>query len=216
MIHIHIYRHIIHFFFLEIRSFDFQSCRIFMFLRGGLVRKTFQTIGHLETSSYKGSNPPCYGGLRFSGSNVKLAFAKVFFCVRNEDLSRGPKRFQGSVRMLGDGGGSDGNRGNNADSKKLMIRMKEAKSAEEFVNVLDRTLDGPIFDHFLASASYHRLATWKRNGKLLAGDKTKLLLDRLNHRVKGVVAKDELDAQACANVLWGIAHLSDALINALD
>lgn len=187
-----------------------------MFLRGGLVRKTFQTIGHLETSSYKGSNPPCYGGLRFSGSNVKLAFAKVFFCVKNEDLSRGLKRFQGSVRMLGDGGGSDGNRGKNADSKKLMIRMKEAKSAEEFVNVLDRTLDGPIFDHFLASASYHRLATWKRNGKLLAGDKTKLLLDRLNHRVKGVVAKDELDAQACANVLWSIAHLSDALINALD
>ena len=184
-----------------------------MFLRGGLVRKTFQTIGHLETSSYKGSNPPCNGGLRFSGSNVKLAFAKAFFCVKNEDLSRGLKRFQGSVRMLGDGGGSDGNRGKNADSKKLMIRMKEAKSAEEFVNVLDRTLDGPIFDHFLASA---RLATWKRNGKLLAGDKTKLLLDRLNHRVKGVVAKDELDAQGCANVLWSIAHLSDALINALD
>ena len=76
--------------------------------------------------------------------------------------------------MLGDGGGSDGNRGKNADSKKLMIRMKEAKSAEAFVNVLDRTLDGPIFDHFLASASYHRLATWKRNGKLPAGEASRI------------------------------------------
>ena len=190
-----------------------------MFLRGGLVPKTFRRFGqgHLEvSSSYKGSNPPRYGGLRISGSNVKLALVKGVFCVQHEDLSRGLKRFQGSVRMLGDGGGSEGNRGKNADSKKLMIRMKEAKSAEEFVNVLDRTLDGPIFDHFLASASYHRLAMWKRKGKLLAGDKTKLLLDRLNHRVKGMVAKDELDAQACANVLWSIAHLSDALTNALD
>lgn len=164
-----------------------------MFLRGGLVRKTFQRIGqgHLETSSCWRSNPPCYGGLRFSGNNAKLTFVKGVFCVKNEGSSSGLKRFQGSVRMLG-GGAGDGNRGKNVEAKKLMIRMKEAKSAEEFVNVLDRTLDGPIFDHFLASAAYHRLAMWKRNGKLLAGDKTKLLLDRLNRRVKGMVAKDEL------------------------
>ena len=189
-----------------------------MFLRGGLVRKTFQRLGqvHLETLSYRRSNPSWYGGLRFSGNNVNLTSVKDVFCIKNEELSRGLKRFQGSVGMRGGGGGSDGNRRKNVDCKKLMIRMKEAKSAEEFVNVLDRTLDGPIFDHFLASASYHRLAFWKRNGKLLAGDKTKLLLDRLNHRVKGMVAKDELDAQACANVLWSIAHLSDALTNALD
>ena len=189
-----------------------------MILRGGLVRTTFRRIGqgHLETSSCWRSNPPWYGGLRFSGSNAKLTFVKGVFCVKNEDLSKGLKRFQGSVRMLGDGGGIDGNRGKHVDSKRLMMRMKEAKSAKEFVNVLDGTLDGPIFDHFLASASYHRLAMWKRNGKLLAGDKTKLLLDRLNRRVKGMVAEDKLDAQGCANVLWSVAHLSDVLINALD
>ncbi len=190
-----------------------------MILRGGLVRKTIRRIGqgHLETSlACWQSNPPWYGGLRFSGSNVKLTFVKGVFCVKNEDLSKGLKRFQGTVRMLGDGGGIDGNRGKHVEAKRLTVRMKEAKSAEEFVNVLEPAVDLPIFNYFHASASYHRLAMWKRRGELLAGDKTNHLLDRLNGRVKKMIAEDELNPQACANILWSVAHLSDALAHALD
>ena len=57
---------------------------------------------------------------------------------------------------------------------------------------------------------------WKRRGQLLAGRKTNLLVDRLNRRVKGIVAENKMNPQACANVLWSIAHLSDALTNTLD
>ena len=114
------------------------------------------------------------------------------------------------------GAGNGGNRGNKAEAKRLTVRIREAKSADELVNVLEETVDGPIFDYVLASVSYHRLAMWNRRGELLSGEKTKLLLDRLNRRVKGMAAEAELNPQACANVLWSIAHLSDALINALD
>ena len=56
------------------------------------------------------------------------------------------------------------------EAKRLTVRMKEAKSAEEFVNVLEPAVDLPIFNYFHASASYHRLAMWKRMGKLPAGE----------------------------------------------
>jgi len=114
------------------------------------------------------------------------------------------------------GGGNGRSRGKNVEAKRLTVRMKEAKSAEEFVNVLEPAVDLPIFNYFHASASYHRLAMWKRMGKLPAGDKTNLLLDRLNRRVKGMVAENKVNPQACANILWSVAHLSDALTKALD
>eukprot|EP00434_Breviolum_minutum_P041259 symbB.v1.2.036701.t1/scaffold5212.1/size29773/1 len=120
------------------------------------------------------------------------------------------------ARPGGGGGGNRGNPGKDLEAKRLTIRMKEAKSVEEFVNVVEQTVDGPVFDYFHASASYHRLVMWKRRGELFAVDKTNLLLDRLNCRVKKMIAEDKLNPQACANVLCSVAHLSDALNNALD
>ena len=158
-----------------------------------------------------------------SGLDVKMTFVKGVY-----DFSRGLRRSRrlrismqvkqrrGMKGVRPGGGGNGGNRGKKAEAMRLTVRIREAKSAEEFVNTLAEAVDGPILNYFHASAAYTRLVMWKRRGKLLVGDKTIFLQDRLNHRVKEMVAQDELNPQACANVLWSIAHLSDALTNALD
>ena len=162
----------------------------------------------------------CGGSNGSSGLDVKMTFVKGVGA--RDDFSRGVRRSRRlSKRAEAQGvrpgsGGNGGNRGKKAEAKRLTVSMREAKSAEEFVNVLEEAVDGPIFNYFHASAAYTRLTMWKRRGELLVGDKTTLLLDRLNHRVKEMVAEDELNPQACANVLWSIAHLSDVLTNALD
>ena len=161
-----------------------------------------------------------------SGLDVKMNFVKGVGA--RDEMSRGLGRSRrlrismqvqqrrGMKGVRPGGGGNGGNRGKKAEAKRLTVRIREAKSADELVNTLAEAVDGPIFNYFHASAAYTRLVMWKRRGKLLVGDKTIFLQDRLNHRVKEMVAKDELNPQACANVLWSIAHLSDALTNALD
>ena len=158
----------------------------------------------------------CGGSNGSSGLDVKMTFVKGVGA--RDDFSRGLRRsrrlrisMQGMKGVRSGGGGNGGNRGKKAEAMRLTVRIREAKSAEEFVNTLAEAVDGPIFNYFHASAAYTRLVMWKRRGELLVGDKTIFLQDRLNHRVKEMVAKDELNAQACANVLWSIAHLSDPL-----
>ena len=103
-----------------------------------------------------------------------------------------------------------------ADTTAAAVLMQKAKSAEEFVNRLEKTVNGLLFDDVLASASYSGLAKWKRRGELPAGDKTNLLLDRLNRRVKERLDKDKLNLQTYADILLCISDLSGALTNALD
>jgi len=48
-----------------------------------------------------------------------------------------------------------------AEAKILTSRMKGAPSPEQFFPILEKALDGEIFNDFHTSVAYHSLATWK-------------------------------------------------------
>ena len=93
--------------------------------------------------------------------------------------------------------------------------MKGAKSAEGFVKILNSAVEGPIFNYFHASCAYHRLATWKRSGKL-AEAAGSLKFSKLNARVQKMIEEGQLHARELANVIWSSAHLFDEYRDVLD
>ena len=105
-------------------------------------------------------------------------------------------------------------RGKDSEARKLTARMKGAKSAEGFVKILNSAVEGPIFNYFHASCAYHRLATWKRSGKLAkaAGG---LKFSKLNARVQEMIEEGQLHARELANVLWSFDSLFDEYPNVL-
>ena len=113
-------------------------------------------------------------------------------------------------RRSGSGGGKASNDSNDAAARKLTSNMKDdIKSAGELLDLLDGVVDGPIFNHFHASAAYHSLATWKRKGGLKPSDKASPVLPRLARRVQDMSLKGELEPRQVSNVLWSLGKLSD-------
>eukprot|EP00435_Cladocopium_sp_Y103_P034049 s1660_g8.t1 len=94
--------------------------------------------------------------------------------------------------------------------------MKEAKSAKQFISILEEALDGTAFNDFHASAAYHSPATRKRKGELRASDGKDLVLPKLNDRFKSMLAHNQVSPRALATVVWSVAHLSNAMPNILD
>ena len=106
--------------------------------------------------------------------------------------------------------GGGGGKSSNAAARKLTSQMKEdMKSAAELLYLLDGVVDGPIFNDFHASAAYHSLATWKRNGGLTPSDTESPVLPRLAARVQDMALKGELEPRAVATVVWSLGQLSD-------
>ena len=71
-------------------------------------------------------------------------------------------------------------------------------------------VDGPIFNHFHASAAYHSLATkWK--GGLTPSDKASPVLPRLAARVQSMTDKGQVEPRTVANVLYSLGKLCDDL-----
>ena len=108
--------------------------------------------------------------------------------------------------------GSGGGKSSNAAARKLTSQMKEdVKSAAELLDLLDRVVDGPIFNYFHASAAYHSLATWRRNGGLTQSDKASPVLPRLAARVQDMALKGQLPPREVSNVFWSLGQLSEGL-----
>ena len=108
--------------------------------------------------------------------------------------------------------GSGGGKSSNAAARKLTSQMKEdMKSAAELLDLLDRVVDGLIFDALHASAAYHGLATWKRKGGLTPSEKASPVLPRLAARVQDMALKGQLPPREVSNVFWSLGQLSDDL-----
>ena len=115
-------------------------------------------------------------------------------------------------RRSSSGGGKSSNESQDAAARKLTSQMKkDVQSAAELLYLLDRVVDGPIFNKYHASAAYHSLATkWK--GGLTASDKASPVLPRLAARVQDMALKGELESRQLSNVLWSLGRLSDDLV----
>ena len=106
-------------------------------------------------------------------------------------------------RKASDGSGGD------AEARKLTSKMTDVTSATELLNLLDGVVEHPIFNHFHASAAYHRLATLKRRDGLTQNEISSPVLPRLAARVEDMAVKGQLEARSVANVLWSLGQLSD-------
>ena len=93
-------------------------------------------------------------------------------------------------------------------ARKLTINIKAAKSSNEFIKLLGAATEDSCFNHFHASAAYHKLARFHRNRSFSHAND--LVLAKLHSRVQCMVERNELDEQGSANVLWGLAKLLDA------
>ncbi len=91
--------------------------------------------------------------------------------------------------------------------------MKEAPTAEDFLDVLDDVVDRRVFNTYHVSVAYHFMAKWQKQGQLQVSDKTKPLLCRLNDRVQSMMGNGQLNAQTLTNILWSLVHLADVLPN---
>ena len=108
--------------------------------------------------------------------------------------------------------GSGGGKSSNAEARKLTSQIKEdMKSAAELLDLLDRVVDGLIFDALHASAAYHGLATWKRKGGLTPSEKESPVLPRLAARVQDMALKGQLEAREVSNIFWSLGQLSNDL-----
>ena len=111
----------------------------------------------------------------------------------------------------GSGGGKSSSDSNaDAAARKLTSQIKDGvQSATELLHLLDRVVDGPIFNKFHASAAYNSLATWKWKGGLTPSDKASPVLPRLAARVQNLVEEGQLGSREVANVLYSLGKLSD-------
>ena len=97
----------------------------------------------------------------------------------------------------GSSGGKSSNDVLDAAARKLTSQMKEdVQSAAELLYLLDGVVDGPIFNHFHASAAYTSLVTWKRKGGLTTSDRASPVLPRLAARVEDMCLKGQLQPRA--------------------
>ena len=112
----------------------------------------------------------------------------------------------------GSGGGKASNDSKDAAARKLTLQIKDGmQSAAELLYLLDGVVDGPIFNYFHASAAYHSLATWKRQGGLTSSDKVSPVMPRLAARVQDMTEEGQVGPQAVANVLYSLGKLADDL-----
>ena len=99
-----------------------------------------------------------------------------------------------------------------AAARKLTRQIKDGvQSATELLHLLDRVVDGPIFNKFHASAAYNSLATWKRMGGLTPNHKASPVLVRLAARVQNLVEEGQVGPREVVNVLYSLGKLSDDL-----
>lgn len=103
--------------------------------------------------------------------------------------------------------GSSGH-GSDRAARKLTINIKAAKSSNELIRLLGTATEDSYFNHFHASAAYHKLARFHRNWSFSQAND--LVLAKLHSRVQRMVERNELDEQGSANVLWGLAKFLDA------
>ena len=98
-----------------------------------------------------------------------------------------------------------------AKARRLTSGIKKVHSAEKLIEVLDRTVDGPIFNFFHASAAYTQLVTLKRRKGLQQREWDSPVLLRLHARVEDMVLEEQVGARETANIFWSIAQLSGRL-----
>lgn len=111
---------------------------------------------------------------------------------------------------------SSGKMSSQEEAKRLTVRLKEAPTAADFLEVLDDAVDRRVFNAYHAGVAYHSMAKWQKQGKLQVSGKNEPLLCRLNDRVQSIMADGQLDARKLSNVLWSLAHLPDVLPNFLQ
>ena len=99
------------------------------------------------------------------------------------------------------------------EAKRLTVRLKEAPTAADFLDVLDDVVDRRVFNTYHAGVAYHSMVKWKKLGDLQPADKTDPRFGRLNARVRAVMGNGQLNAWTLASILWSLAHLPDMLPN---
>ena len=98
-----------------------------------------------------------------------------------------------------------------AAARTLTLKIKQAKSATELLDLLDAVVDGRILNRFHASAAYHSMANWKRKGGLTPREKKSPVLPRLAARVQRMTEEGQVGPRELANVLYSLGKLYDDL-----
>ena len=142
-----------------------------------------------------------------------LPFVTGAFWHRSRDVTvqtRVRERPRKKRPHSGGGGGMPSDRSQtDSAARTLTLKIKQAKSATELLDLLDGVVDDPIFNYFHASAAYSNLAEWRQ--RFTPSERASSVLQRLAARVQNIVEEGLVGPRAVANVLYCLGKLSDRL-----
>ena len=96
-----------------------------------------------------------------------------------------------------------------SDPRRLTSRIKDARKPIDFLALLNQMADKPIFNHFHASAAYHRLAEFHRDDIVSPADAESPGILKLHACVKKLIVQGRMDIRGLANVFWAMAYVPD-------
>ena len=99
------------------------------------------------------------------------------------------------------------------DPRILTNKIKQAKSVDKLLKVLDHAVDRDIFNEIHASAAHHGLAT---RDKLSQKQAESPVLSRLHDKLRALIAADQVNSWACASIFWSAEKLFPTLPGLAD
>ena len=116
----------------------------------------------------------------------------------------------------GGGGGGGGGDGGEGEARKLTTKLAKAEPAAAILSLVDKEVDGSIFNYFHMAATLNRLAWFSQRRQLSPSDVASTVWPRLVTRLRAMLKDGLLPARATAQVLWAIGELHDALYGKVE
>ena len=89
----------------------------------------------------------------------------------------------------------------------LTSKIKNSTSSAELLSLLEKEVDGAVFNDFHMSATFTRLAFFKRSRRLPAVDARSPLWPRLTARLQTMLVTDLISPRVASNVLWALVEI---------
>ncbi|CAE7377835.1 rib-1 [Symbiodinium natans] len=89
----------------------------------------------------------------------------------------------------------------------LTSKLRNSTSPAELLSLLEKEVDAAVFNDFHMSATFTRLAFFKRSRRLSAIDARSPVWPRLTARLQVMLKTDMISPRAVANVLWALVEI---------
>ena len=119
------------------------------------------------------------------------------------------RRGRAGQKPLIGGGGRDGD--GEAEAKELTTKLSRAAPAAAILSLVDKEVDGSIFNYFHMAATLNRLGKFSQRRQLSPSDMASHVWPKLVSRLRAMLQEGKLLPRATSQVLWAVGELHDQL-----